>query len=295
MTQSLPPVTVARARTAIQADIQDYLNKPFGALPADLAARVEAASGAILIDSQLDKLTYDERCARDLLRGYTEIALRWNESTAEQRNNTAIAADESSEMQARYILQVEQKRADGRYNLDEAAMLVAGSGDVSEEQILAKLSKAAQQGALMTYMPGSKASNDYKDGTGRFKRVDTYYDECYWEDLNRWMAEYEPRIRFQFSAPSVPHHSEIGPTHEGQLEAGLLRDQIKAIAVELYGAAKNQGWGTDKDSISKALETACAERGITTLLKKRLTSAYISRHMLTPWDIPLLAEAKGQK
>lgn len=77
--------------------------------------------------------------------------------------------------------------------------------------------------------------------------------------------------------------------------AELLKGQIKAIAVELYDAAKNRGWGTDKESISKELETACAQREITTLLKKRLTAAHMSRHMLTPWDIPVLVEAKGQK
>lgn len=212
MTQSLPPVTVALARTAIQADIQDHLKKSFSALPAALAARVEEAFGAILIDSQLDELTYGERCARDLLRGYSEVALRWNEASADQRNNTAIAADESAELKARLLLQLERKRCEGRYNLDEAAELMAQNGDVSEEQILTKLAKAAQSGALLTYMPGSKASNEYKTGTGRFKTVDTYYDECYWDDLNRWLSEHEPRIPFRFPDPSVPQHSEIKPT-----------------------------------------------------------------------------------
>jgi hypothetical protein len=120
--------------------------------------------------------------------------------------------------------------------------------------------------------------------------------------IHTWIETWEEWIRQTHGAEGTIEASSLRAattgkvsTHEDRTEAELLRDQIKAIALELYDTAENQGWGTDKDSIAKALERVCAERKITTRLKKKLTSAHMSRHMLTPWDIPKLAEAKRQK
>ena len=89
-----PPV--AQIRAPIANDIQAYLQRQFAELPLEIAERVQEAFGAILADPHMDEMTKLERDARDVERGYTDVAKQWDEATPEGRNQAAIAADESA-------------------------------------------------------------------------------------------------------------------------------------------------------------------------------------------------------
>ncbi|MGV8891703.1 MAG: hypothetical protein ACOH2K_01885 [Burkholderiaceae bacterium] len=87
--------------------------------------------------------------------------------------------------------------------MEEAAKLIAASGEEREEPILVKLTNAAGNNSLSTYMPGIKAKNEYRSKLDRFKTPCTFYDECYWDELNKWLDDNEPRITFRFAPPDA--------------------------------------------------------------------------------------------
>jgi hypothetical protein len=104
---------------------------------------------------------------------------------------------------AMYEQQEEEKRKAGRYTLEDAAKLIAESGETSEAQMLAKLETAAGNHALPTYLPGHNSETRYGQGPGRTRTVSTFYDECYWEDLNKWLDVNDKRLTFRFSEPQA--------------------------------------------------------------------------------------------
>lgn len=135
-----------------------------------------------------------------ILSGFdTPTKTREQSSPALQNDQDEIMWDSLPE---RYAAQEAEKQAAGRYNLEEAAKLISASGEASEEQMLEKFVSAAQAGNLPTYMPGRNARNEYASQIGRFKKPDTFYDECFWDELNEWLATAEPRIRYRFPVPS---------------------------------------------------------------------------------------------
>ncbi|KWE64855.1 hypothetical protein WL77_20855 [Burkholderia ubonensis] len=121
---------------------------------------------------------------------------QWDRMTASQRQSAlqAIADTEaSSEQVAR---QADERRALGRYTLNEAAQAIAATGE-RFEALLEKLCGTAQRGALPMHAPGERARYEYTNG----KLVRPFYEEAYWNDLNTWLDKYEPRITFRFATP----------------------------------------------------------------------------------------------
>lgn len=169
-------------RLPIAHDLAVYLSASFKELPESLAARVRVAFKGVLQDRR-------------------DPAQIWDEITPDQRNLAAIAADESAEWMARAAAQEERKRKEGRYSLEEAARLIAVDCGEDEELMLAKLVTAAGSGSLSTYMPDRKAKNEYVSKVGRFKVPDTFFDECYWHDLNTWLTDNEPKVKYKFAGP----------------------------------------------------------------------------------------------
>jgi hypothetical protein len=183
-------LTALLLRAPIAEELQEHLSKSFIDLPSAIADRVRQAFKGIL----------EDRRDADLI---------WNEITPEQRSRIAKNADESAVMLCRLAREDEEKFKEGRYNLSEAAKLIASSGETNEELMLAKLANAAGNDSLPTYMPGDKAKNEYKTKIGRFKTFDTFYDECYWDELNKWLDDNEPRIAYRFEAPApTPNNSD---------------------------------------------------------------------------------------
>ncbi|CAN5873254.1 hypothetical protein BH11PSE12_BH11PSE12_20480 [soil metagenome] len=137
----------------------------------------------------------------------------------------------------RYAWQDKEKRKAGRYNLEEAAKLIAASGEGREELILVKLTSAAGSDSLSTYMPGSKAKNEYRIKLDRFKTPDTFYDECYWDDLNKWLEDNEPRITFRFPQPceTEPGTAKAQAAPAKPLQRTLAQDTAILTAIKQAG------------------------------------------------------------
>ena len=95
------------------------------------------------------------------------------------------------------LRQQEARRAAGRYTLEEAANEIARQAAERADVMLEKLMKAAQAGELPVYEPDHNARYVY--GEGGASHVREFYEEAFASDLNKWLAEHEPRIPFRFS------------------------------------------------------------------------------------------------
>lgn len=102
------------------------------------------------------------------------------------------------------MLQKQQQQQDnsktikGRFTLEEAAREIA-NGEEHLEQVLNKLKEYALQGAIPVYEPGRNLRCIY--GPNNLSRVREFYEEVYWDDLNKLLEQNEQRIPFRFPAP----------------------------------------------------------------------------------------------
>lgn len=143
----------------------------------------------------------------------------------------------------------EEKRKVGRYTLAEAALCIASSAGERKEVIERKLVKAVKAFQLPAYEPGRRAKMEYTfpmDGGGfigstlRMKSVppsdvSTFYEEVYWDDLNKWLIECEDRIAFRFPEPEVTRHE-----HDALLRVGKLPQEDSARALAKQQAAYDE-------------------------------------------------------
>jgi hypothetical protein len=123
---------------------------------------------------------------------------QWNRMTGMQRQKAlqAIADTKAhSELVARQAL---ERRALGRYTLNEAANEIAASGE-RLEALLEKLCGAAKRGDLPMHAPNELARYLYENG----RPVRPFYEEVYWNDLNAWLDKSEPRLMFRFAKPNM--------------------------------------------------------------------------------------------
>jgi hypothetical protein len=171
--------------------VQPFLKTPFSELPPQIAQEVGARlkGSAEIID-------------------YPSVAALWDEMLS--LNKLAYAIDNFDKSEARsleraeiYARQEREKQAAGRYTLEEAAKLISDSNTGRFELILRKLMKAAQAHNLRTYLPGEQATNEYGEDekAGQSSKVRDYYEQCYWSDINEWLAKYESRISYRFPVP----------------------------------------------------------------------------------------------
>jgi hypothetical protein len=91
-----------------------------------------------------------------------------------------------------------EKQAAGRYTLAEAAraIAIASAMDGDRQRLLGALRHAASSMALPVYSEG-KTQRRAQDQMPALQDV-----EAYWDDLNKWLDEHEPRIGFRF--PELP-------------------------------------------------------------------------------------------
>lgn len=111
-----------------------------------------------------------------------------------------------SHLQEIYALQDAERQAAGRFTLHEAAQAIAATGE-RLKPLEAKLRAAAENGDLPVYGPGELARYRYGGGAP----THSYYEEAYWDDLNSWLEQKEPRITYRFSKPAAAK-SEGAPT-----------------------------------------------------------------------------------
>lgn len=142
-----------------------------------------------------------------------------------------------------------ERNAEGRYTLEDAARLIADSTNERYEEILIKLERAAASGDFPMYEPGRNQKYEYLRADGAKKPVRTIYEEAYWNDLNEWLEQEEPRLFmvFQFPSPgsisfSMQAIGEAAQSQEGKLtsvpeeikpERTAQRDQEQMIVEKL--------------------------------------------------------------
>ncbi|MDE3022688.1 MAG: hypothetical protein KGI54_12660 [Pseudomonadota bacterium] len=128
----------------------------------------------------------------------------------------------------KYREQEKKKQAEGRYTLKEAAEILEKEGEARDGQMLAKLMKAVESGELKAYWPGCK---DRYSG----KQTQDNYEEVYWDELNEWLNEHEPRISFRFTkpenaaSPGTPMQATKHEAHGKQWQ-----EQARKIADEFF-------------------------------------------------------------
>ena len=114
----------------------------------------------------------------------------------------AKAVELYAPMQAQYARQAGQKRAAGRYTLEEASAAIAEHNNERNEVMRAQLEAAARKHELHMYEPVRNARIEYGAGQGKNHCVRIFYEECYWNDLNKWLEDNEPRLQYRFPAPA---------------------------------------------------------------------------------------------
>jgi hypothetical protein len=122
---------------------------------------------------------------------------QWDQMTIEQRQRALRSIANTKRMAEQVARQADERHANGRYTLSEAAKAIAGTRE-RFETLEAKLRGAAEHGDLPMFGPGEQARYDYMDG----KDVRLFYEEAHWDDLNAWLDKNEPRIMFRFPAPA---------------------------------------------------------------------------------------------
>jgi hypothetical protein len=111
--------------------------------------------------------------------------------------------DRSAPLREQYAAQSEDKRRAGRYTLEEVAALLAKSGEARAESLASRLKAAATDGALPTYRPGETQRLAYGAAQGEQRDVLLFYEECFWDDVNNWLAQHEPRVTARIPDPSA--------------------------------------------------------------------------------------------
>jgi hypothetical protein len=86
--------------------------------------------------------------------------------------------------------------------LRQAAEFIELEGGENYKSILERLTTAALNDELPMYLPGENLRHDYGPKPRKRLCVRDFYDQTYWNDLNAWLVQYEPRITCQFPQPS---------------------------------------------------------------------------------------------
>lgn len=89
-----------------------------------------------------------------------------------------------------------ERRNKGRYQLREVAMMLSIKAGVRPDEILQQLISAVVGNNLTVHEPGR--TEKYTPGVVR-----SFYEEAYWDDLNKWLGEYQQRVEFRFPKPNT--------------------------------------------------------------------------------------------
>lgn len=122
----------------------------------------------------------------------------WALMSSSQRQSASRTIADTAALTEQVARQAEERRALGRYTLNDAGKAIAATGE-RFEALIEKLSSAARRGDLPMHAPGERARYEYLNE----KPVRPFYEEAYWNDLNRWLENHEPRITFRFDARHV--------------------------------------------------------------------------------------------
>lgn len=103
----------------------------------------------------------------------------------------------------KYQIALANRRALGRYTLEEAAIFIFEATGSRPEIMQSKLMEAARTGALTVYEPGM--NDRYLYGGDFASRVRNFYEEAKGQDLNTWLEQNEPNLICKF--PETDAHT----------------------------------------------------------------------------------------
>lgn len=180
-------------------------------------------------------------------------------------------------MTAAYESQEKAKREAGRYTIREAAELLQQHAGERADSMVEKLSKAAFAGTLPMYRPGENARLDYAGPDWR-QCVRDFYEEAYWDGLNAWLKESEPRITWRFPAPvedrSRPAKAPAVTTKSTWEEAA------QDIALEYIRRHEMMNLFPSQSDVCEAVAKEMRERKIYGHHGKPLEANYIQRNAI---------------
>lgn len=117
-----------------------------------------------------------------------------------------------------YSEQVQRKKEQGRYTLEEAAAAIADGSGERRDLLLNSLKQAVANGSLGVYEPGNRQR--YQSSVVR-----EFYEEAYWDDLNQWLEVHQKRIDWRFPGPmQIASHESANLSGEpkGVSKAAIL-------------------------------------------------------------------------
>jgi hypothetical protein len=124
-----------------------------------------------------------------------ELGQKWVMSTVEHETKGWMKSLDLINHANMEAIMASNPKVEGRYNLKEADKKLAKGTGEKEGGFIARLKDAVADGSLLVYEPGS-------DIPYRPDLVRDFYEEAYWNDLNKWIAESLPRIEWKFSQPN---------------------------------------------------------------------------------------------
>jgi hypothetical protein len=78
------------------------------------------------------------------------------------------------------------------------------------------------------YEPGRRVRHQYENDRQQVSDVRDFYEETYWDDLNRWLEAREPRLTYRFPAPAEAHTAQVGATASQETTASAPTWQVDA-------------------------------------------------------------------
>lgn len=92
-----------------------------------------------------------------------------------------------------------EKMIAGRYTLEEASILIARGRSKRKELILQMLKDAALSNDLLLFYPNCNLTYQY--GENWDHEVSAFYEESFWDYLNKWLDSNFPKIKYRFPNP----------------------------------------------------------------------------------------------
>jgi len=111
----------------------------------------------------------------------------------------------------------------GRFSIEEASAHISKYANEDFYLIQNKLVNAVKNKTLNSYAPTQSIIREAKD-------VCENYDELYWDDINKWLNDYEKRISWRFDKPNLDSN-EIQEMRSSSVHT--LRNRINILDAEI--------------------------------------------------------------
>lgn len=225
---------------------------------------------------EADLVTNPENCR---VKGYDVHALAdaFASRNAGESAPSAPLTFEGRAVTEAYAEQERLKREAGRFTIDEAAEIIERESGERKDDMRAKLAGAAKAEKLHVYEPGRLARYEYRDGIS----VRTFYEEVFWDDLNKWLAENEQRVAYRFLNPALSEPASPAVTEKAEAkEVPDWQSLARNKACDIIKRERARDLYPPQTTIADEIARSFREAAIVGRGNKPLTGSYIKRHAL---------------